>query len=105
MRTYGRINGQWQEVTETTSVWLTTLAQVLKLEQGESPFYANYGLPAQQSVLTQIVPDAAVARTQSQFSPYFASLTIQSVGDSTVPEYNIFATRPDGALINAPVAT
>jgi hypothetical protein len=34
------------------AVYLTTLSQVLKLNLGESPFYANYGIPQYQSVLT-----------------------------------------------------
>ena len=52
---------------------------MLRLQLGESPFYANYGIPAQQSVVQQIHPDYYVARTQAQFAPFFASLSITPV--------------------------
>ena len=81
MRTYGRLNGVWTEVDSDPNgnseyVLITTLIQCLKLNLGESPFYANYGLPAQQAVQTQIPPDFYIARTQGQFSQYFASLIV-----------------------------
>jgi hypothetical protein len=86
MRTYGRITNAdgtktWK-VVETDAagfddyVWVTTLTQCLKLILGESPFYANYGIPAQLSVLQQIFPDFYVNQTQQQFAPRFASLIV-----------------------------
>ena len=95
-RTYGRIfvdpDGnpiptneykltKWVEVLPdasglTDGIMITTLAQVLRLNLGESPFYANYGIPGAQSVLQQIVPDYYVNRTQQQFAQYFAGLVI-----------------------------
>ena len=52
----------WVEVSTDANgyndaVWLTTLAQVLQLGLNESPFYGNYGIPAQQSAVTQVFPD------------------------------------------------
>ena len=88
MRTWGRTYSggvaTWVEVDTDANgfndaVYLTTLIQCLKLNLGESPFYANYGIPAQPSVVTQIFPDFYVSQTQSQFSPFFASLTIKKV--------------------------
>lgn len=90
MRTWGRVynsatgNLDWVEVSTDSNgqddyVWLTTLIQVLKLNLAESPFYANYGIPAQPSVISQIFPDFYVAQVQSQFSQYFASLQIVPV--------------------------
>ena len=83
MRTWGRVQneGTWVEVTTDANgfddaVWLTTLAQVLLLNLGESPFFAGYGIPAQQSVVTQIFPDYYVLQTQNLFAQYFASLII-----------------------------
>jgi hypothetical protein len=87
MRTYGRtqdvLSGKkkWWVVTTdiggfNDSVWLTTLAQVIKLNLGESPFFANYGIPAHPSVVTQIFPDFYMVRTQQQFSAHFASLIL-----------------------------
>lgn len=110
MRTYGRIQsgpqaGIWVEITDPDYVNLATLAQVLRLQQGESPFYANYGIPALQSVISQIAPDAAVARTQSQFAQFFASLSVTRVLAAADPTYNIRAVFPNGSLVNANIAT
>jgi hypothetical protein len=87
MRTYGRtqdvLTGKkkwWIVVTDAggfnDSVYLTDLAQVLKLNLGESPFFANYGIPAHESVMTQIYPNFYLARTQQQFAGFFASLIL-----------------------------
>src|ERR1035438_1409529 len=74
LRTYGRIydqpptpaypNGSPRWVVVTTDpngyndmVFLTTLAQVFKLNLGESPKFADWGIPARASVMQQIAPD------------------------------------------------
>ena len=107
MRTYGvdPNTQQWVEVTNTSYVWLATLAQTLRLNQGESPFYANYGIPAQNSVHTQIPPDLAVNRTQTQYAPFFASLTVLKQQTSANPTYNISAGFQNGTTISSQVAT
>lgn len=106
MRTYGRDgNGNWFRITEESSVWLATLVQTLRLGQGESPFFGNYGIPAQQSVITQIAPDAAVARTQAQYAPYFAMLTVTADNTARQPTYAVEAVYKDGTLINSKVYT
>ena len=110
MRTYGRTRDvltgvkTWHTVTTDAdgfndSVWLTTLAQVCKLNLGESPFFADYGIPAHPSVVLQVYPDFYMARIQDQFAPYFASLLLtltpvtQGSADSDYgrpyPAYNI----------------
>ena len=78
MRTWGRVfspDGSYQWVRVNTDangssdgVWLTTLLQCLQLNLGESPFYANYGIPAEQSVIQQLWPDYNVLLTQQQFA-------------------------------------
>ena len=107
MRTYGVDSNtqQWVEVSETSYVWLATLAQTLRLNQGESPFYANYGIPAQNSVFTQIPPDLAVNRTQTQFAPYFASLTVLKQQNTLNPTYNVNAVFQNGTTISTVVAS
>lgn len=106
MRTYGRdASGNWVQITEYGYVWLATLAQTLRLSTSESPFYANYGIPARQSVLTQIAPDAAIAKTQSQFSKHFAALSISKSQGSATPVYNIRATFLNGTTITTDLAT
>lgn len=111
MRTYGRTydqNGKptWVVVTTDTNgyndnVYLTTLLQVLQLNLQESPFWANYGLPDQQSVLQQIAPDFYVAITQQQFSQYFASLSIaRSISaDGITPTYLVSCVFQSGAIL------
>jgi len=107
MRTYGvdPNTQKWVEVQETSYVWLATLAQTLRLNQGESPFYANYGIPAQNSVNTQIPPDLAVNRTQTQFAPYFASLTVLKQQNTVNPTYNVNAVFQNGTIISTTVAS
>lgn len=109
MRSWGRIvnadgSKSWVEVTTDAagyndSVWLTTLIQTLKLNLGESPFFANFGIPAQQSVVMQVFPDFYIAQTQQQFAPYFASLTVAKQNAPT-PTYNINVVTHQGAKIN-----
>ena len=97
MRTWGRVtdangNKKWVAVESDANGdfscgWLTTLIQTLKLGLGESPFYANYGIPAQQCIVQQIYPDYYVNMVQQQFAGYFASLAISKVdgGQRTPP--------------------
>lgn len=108
MRIWGRTyneDGTWQWVAVTTDangfndyVYATNLIQVLKLGLNESPLYANYGIPAQPSVMTQIFPDYYTYQTQQQFRQYFASLSVQKVNSPT-PTYNITAVTRSGAVI------
>jgi hypothetical protein len=117
LRTYGRVGqvnglgGTWQVVTTDANgfndaVYLTTICQVLKLARNEDPFFANYGIPAQQSVISQTFPDLAAAQTQTQFAPFFASLVITRVQGSNPPVYNVSAVSHSGAIIPAfPVPT
>lgn len=94
MRTYGRtqnvLTGKKTWVTVTTDangfndmVMLTTLAQCLKLNLGESPFWADWGIPAYTSIITQIHPDLYMALMQQRFSPYFMTLMLQKMLDVT----------------------
>ena len=115
MRTYGRIinpdgSKTWVVVSTDAngyndSVYLTTLAQVLKLNLGESPFYANFGIPQYQSVMTQVFPDFYVMQTQQQFSPFFASLAINKQPGATSPTYAVNALSHSGALLNNEIPT
>lgn len=115
MRTYGRITNEdgsktWVEITTDAngyndSVWLTTLAQTLKLNLGESPFFANYGIPQYQTIVTQVFPDYYTMQTQTQFSPFFASLVISRVPNQIPPVYNVTATTHSGAIIGATIPT
>lgn len=110
MRTYARQrnadgNKTWVVVeTDPTTgdnsmVMLVTLCQVLLLSLNESPFFANYGLPAEQAVQQQVAPDYYIARMQSQFAPYFASLAIAKTS-SNPPTYAVNIVTLQGATLN-----
>jgi len=88
---------QTDPVTGSNSwVYLTWLCQVFLLNLNESPFYSQYGLPAQQSVIQQVQPDFYVSRIQQQFAQYFASLIIAKVPGAAVPTYNVKVVMFDG---------
>ncbi len=115
MRTYGRLTNPdgsktWVEVSTDANgfndmVYLTALAQVLKLNLGESPFFANYGIPAHQTVVTQVFPDYYAMQAQTQFAPYFASLSIVRVNGSYPPVYNVTAVTHSGSILSAEIPT
>lgn len=106
MRTYGRLYNEdgtytWVQVSTDNNgyndaVYETALIQVLQLSRGESPFYANYGIPAQQAVLQQLFPDAYVTQTQAQFAQFFASLIVGRVAGLATPTYTVNVTTQQG---------
>lgn len=106
----GRPETKWIQIDTTPSglndyVYLTTLIQVLKLELGESPFYANHGIPAKPSLVQQIAPDFYVMRTQTQFANQFASLTVARIPPADgaprdTPTYNIAVTTNEGLKLS-----
>ena len=118
MRAWGRTYNkdgtyQWVEVTTDANgfndaVYITELIQVLKLSLGESPFYAQYGIPAVRSVVQQVFPDYYVAATQRQFAPFFASLIIiampvpitSSPTGRPISQYKVNIVTNQGATIN-----
>ena len=114
MRTYGRVLNpdtgklEWVKVETDEAghddyVWITTLIQWLKLNIGESPFYANYGIPAQRPLIQQVFPDFYVMQTQRQFAKYFASLII-SKQPGTTPIYNIALVTNQGTKLMTRIA-
>lgn len=109
MRIWGRVYTQdktaYQWVAQETDdngnndyVYITNLIQVLKLSRNESPFYANYGIPVQMSIIQQIAPDLYVAETQAQFAPFFAALIIAKIA-SNPPTYKINLTTNQGVTV------
>lgn len=109
MRTYGRVpvdlddpNGPKRWVVVETDrqgyndgVYVTALAQTLKLNLGESPFWATFGLPAKQSVMQQIHPDFHVVFTQQYYSQFFAALIVAKL-PGIDPVYNVQVTTHQG---------
>lgn len=112
MRTYGRVPDsegnltKWVEVTTDENgfddyVWLTTMIQCLKLNLGESPFYASYGIPAKEAIIQQVAPDFYVSRLQRQFSQFFASLIVAKEATPIIPTYKINLTTQQGVKMVA----
>lgn len=108
MRTYGRVQDEFgvkrwitietDEFGNDDAVWLTTLCQTLRLNLGELPFFANYGIPAHESVVTQIFPDFYVIATQQQYAQYFTSLIV-SRDPVPEPTYEVNIVTNAGAKI------
>lgn len=114
MRVYGRItNGdgsktwvvvQTDQATGSNAwIYVTALCQALLLNLNESPFYSQFGIPAQQSVQMQVAPDLYVTRIQQYFSQFFASLIVAKDPAASVPTYNVRATLPDGTPVSVTV--
>ena len=47
-----------------------------------SPFFADYGIPARESVVTQIYPDFYVQLIQQRMAPHFMSLMLEHRPDA-----------------------
>lgn len=65
--------------------------------------FGSYGIPAQQSVVTQVFPDYYVTLTQQAFAPYFLALILTKLPTLT-PSYLVNATANPGAIMTNPVA-
>jgi hypothetical protein len=120
MRTYGRIQDvltgkkTWVKVETgphgfNDMVMLTTLVQTLKLNLGESPFWADWGIPAYTSIVTQIAPDLYMALMQQRFAPYFMTLMLQKMPNARdeagrpAPYYAITVITNYGATLETVV--
>lgn len=117
MRTYGKVTDPtapsvswWVEITPDArgfldNIYLTALCQVLKLNYGESPFYGDWGLPARESIVTQIQPDFYVYLTQERFAPYFMFLGITKRPEAFPPQptYDITVRFQNGARVSTTV--
>jgi hypothetical protein len=105
MRVYGRnsTTGVWEVVTTDQNgfndyVYITAMIQCIKLNINESPFWADWGIPAQQSVVQQVFPDFYVALIQQRYAPFFASLQITKL-QSVTPTYNVSVVTNQGVQI------
>lgn len=63
--------------------------------------FGSYGIPAQQSVVTQVFPDYYVTLTQQAFAPYFLALILTKL-PTEIPSYVINATANPGAIMQTP---
>jgi hypothetical protein len=105
---YGRIDGNWVTVQTDSAgnndlVYVTALIQCLKLNLGESPFYAWAGIPAEDSVTQQVFPDYYVSVIQQVYAPYFASLIISRRPGGVTPVYDVSVITHQGVKLSASV--
>jgi hypothetical protein len=120
MRAFGRtrdvLTGKktWIQVNTDVNghndmVLLTALVQCLKLNLGESPFWADWGIPAYTSIITQIHPDLYLALMQQRFAPYFMTLMMEKMEDVVdesrrpAPYYSITVITNYGATLETMV--
>ena len=110
MRTWGRIKNpdsdklEWVKVETapdgtSDAVWLTTLCQSILLNINESPFFAELGIPQQQSVANQIPPEYYAMEIQNAYSAYFASLAIlrtRPIDEVDSPTYKVNVVLKSG---------
>ena len=115
MRSYGvDANGQWHEMSAATGyteddIYLTELVHAFKLVLGESPFFADVGIPQQETIISQIHPDFYVDRIRQFFTPFFSHLVVTKLpldinnpdpALRTQPRYNVNAMTKQGRRIN-----
>ena len=109
MRAYGRhtdIHGNKTWVTVQTDangdssyVYVTSLCQCILLNFNESPFWANFGIPAKNSILQQQAPDYFIGNIVNYYSQFFASLLVvkqPTTPGNPTPIYNISAVFKSG---------
>lgn len=111
MRVWGRTtdiygNKTWQEVStdangQNDAVYVTWLAQVIQLGLGESPFWANWGIPSQQAIITQVFPDFYVMQTQQNFSGLFANLSMYRIPNTLPPAYQVNVITQAGSIMQS----
>lgn len=89
---------RWVSVRDNQAI-IAWLQNALLLQLGESPFWADWGLPVTQMLVTQVWPDYYVHMTKQRFEDYFTSLRItrDTAQDSAEPSYTISALFADGS--------
>ena len=119
MRVYGRVtdeygNKSWVVVQTDPNglndyVYVTAMIQEIKLNLGESPFWANRGIPAHLSVVQQVPPDYYTALIQQRYAPLFSALSIVRQPDNVsntgryAPTYQVNVLTHRGVQLEAEV--
>ncbi len=107
IRVYGRYydangNYTWQVIQTDANgfsdyAYVTALIQCFRLNLGESPFWANFGIPAKQAVEQQLPPDYYINLIQQFFLQFFPSLIV-----SRVPKANVANQAFTGPIFGPP---
>lgn len=101
---------QWVEVDTAPDgsndmLFVTAMCQTMLLNLNESPIFANWGIPAHQSVLQQLFPDLYITQIQKQYASQFANLTVKrsTLADGITPVYLVTVLTHQGVVLNASV--
>lgn len=86
------------------SVYVLWLIQVLKMNTLESPFWPDWGVPMWQALQNTYYPDSSLAKIQSDFSQYFAYLSITRVPSASDIAYSISLITKSGSQATFQVA-
>ncbi|WP_077395442.1 hypothetical protein [Bombella intestini] len=92
----------WKAVTgdQGNIAWLQN---ALLLQLGESPFWADWGIPVQQTLVSRVWPDYYLNLTQRRFRDIFPSLQItrKDGGNGADPVYDISVILNNGTLYSS----
>lgn len=82
---------------------LIWLQNVLLLNLNESPFYADWGIPIQQTLATSVFPDYYTAKIQQRFTAYFASVVVTRIYSSDI-SYSVNVTTRTGYQVSQKIS-
>lgn len=84
-------------------VYISAFLQCVKLNLGESPFWAEFGIPAHQAITQQLPPDYNIQLIATFFQQFFASVivsraapavAVNTVSQNTGPYGKVNPGRP-----------
>ena len=88
-------NGDIVMITDPALIWVTIVKHELQLRVGESPFFSDAGIPAEDSIIAQQEPDFHVNNVKRRYEAKFRRFDI--VKRSIVPLiYDIALTTRNG---------
>lgn len=107
MRVWTRVMGSdgkrtWQPVDNDQGN-IAWLQNSLLLQLGESPFWADWGIPVQQTLVSRVWPDYYLNMTQQRFRDVFPTLQItrRDGGNGADPVYDISIILNDGTFYSS----
>jgi len=91
-------NGDIVTITDPAMIWVTIVKHELQLRVGESPFYADAGIPAEDSIITQQEPDYHVNNVKRRYEAKFNAFDITKVSGQPLV-YNIALTTKNNDTV------
>jgi hypothetical protein len=78
---------------------VTIVKHELQLRVGESPFFADAGIPAEDSIITQQEPDYFVNQVKARYQSKFNRFDISKISGNPLV-YNIALTTKNNQTVN-----